>query len=151
MCHCYNVTKQAREHDPQGVFIRKYLPELANVPDQFVHEPWKLPERPSSRTSGRRWGSRYPIPIVNDRLTAEASRKVIEMHQQNYYSASGAEEAPDEDAEDSLLQLALQASMADKESPSQVAYASRSALHKAEEAELQEAIAASLAQPLLGA
>ena len=40
----YNVTKQGKDQDPKGVFIRKYVPELRKVPDQYIHEPWKMSE-----------------------------------------------------------------------------------------------------------
>ncbi len=40
----YNVTKQGKDQDPKGIFIRKYVPELRNVPDQYIHEPWKMSE-----------------------------------------------------------------------------------------------------------
>jgi hypothetical protein len=39
----YNVTKQGKDQDPQGVFIRKYVPELKNVPNEYIHEPYKMP------------------------------------------------------------------------------------------------------------
>lgn len=39
----YNVTKQGRDQDPNGVFIRKYVSELGNVPNEYIHEPWKMP------------------------------------------------------------------------------------------------------------
>lgn len=39
----YSVTKQGKDQDPEGVFIRKFVKELANVPNQFIHEPWKMP------------------------------------------------------------------------------------------------------------
>jgi hypothetical protein len=38
----YNVTKQGQDQDPEGLFIRKYLPELENVPLEYIHEPYKM-------------------------------------------------------------------------------------------------------------
>ena len=37
----YNPIKQSIEHDPSGIFIRKWVPELIDVPNEFIHEPWK--------------------------------------------------------------------------------------------------------------
>lgn len=42
----YNPIKQSYDHDPQGKFIRRYLPELQSVPDSFIHEPWLMAEPP---------------------------------------------------------------------------------------------------------
>ena len=38
----YNPVKQSQENDPKGTFIRRWVPELIDVPDSFIHEPWKL-------------------------------------------------------------------------------------------------------------
>ncbi len=38
----YNPVKQSHDHDPQGEFIKKWVPELKNVPSKYVHEPWKM-------------------------------------------------------------------------------------------------------------
>eukprot|EP00931_Biecheleriopsis_adriatica_P046037 TRINITY_DN26405_c0_g1_i1.p1 TRINITY_DN26405_c0_g1~~TRINITY_DN26405_c0_g1_i1.p1 ORF type:complete len:562 (-),score=92.17 TRINITY_DN26405_c0_g1_i1:73-1758(-) len=144
MCHCYSVRKQAVEQDPEGVFIRKYVPELASVPDKFIHEPWKMSERPAVRLSGSRWITRYPMPIVDDRRTADASRKVIEEAQQVAQKASYSSPARDSDSEDEMLQMALKASMCDgATSPGTSGYMQTEM--QAEEAELQRAIEASLA------
>lgn len=51
----YNPVKQSLDHDPQGKFIRRYVPELSSVPDQFIHEPWRMETPPSS----------YPHPVVD--------------------------------------------------------------------------------------
>jgi deoxyribodipyrimidine photo-lyase len=40
----YNPVKQARDHDPEGRFVRRWLPALRNVPDSWIFEPWKMPE-----------------------------------------------------------------------------------------------------------
>lgn len=39
----YNVTKQGRDQDPDGTFIRRYVAELRNVPDEYIHEPCSMP------------------------------------------------------------------------------------------------------------
>lgn len=139
MCHCYSVTKQAREQDPDGVFIRQHVPELADVPIESLHEPWKMGTRPTSRTSGRRWSSRYPLPIVDERRTAEASRKVIESAQKSAFESERREDSE----EDDMMQLALNASLGEPGKglrDEEFAWA----LQSAEDAELQRALEASL-------
>jgi deoxyribodipyrimidine photo-lyase len=54
----YNVTTQARRHDPRGIYVRRYVPELADVDDAYVHEPWLLPEE-------QRQALGYPPPLVD--------------------------------------------------------------------------------------
>lgn len=60
----YNVVKNSQEHDESGEFIKKWVPELKNIPIQFIHEPWKM--TPIEETLyGFRIGIDYPKPIVN--------------------------------------------------------------------------------------
>lgn len=40
----YNPVKQAQDHDPQGLFVRRWLPALRRVPDTWLFEPWRMPE-----------------------------------------------------------------------------------------------------------
>jgi deoxyribodipyrimidine photo-lyase len=54
----YNVTAQARRHDPHGSYVRRYVAELSGVDDAYVHEPWLLPEDDFARLG-------YPAPIVD--------------------------------------------------------------------------------------
>ena len=68
----YNPIKQAHEHDPQGIFVRRWLPAIRSVPEQFVFEPWLAPAR-------YRQSASEPIidPIVDlARATREAKAKV---------------------------------------------------------------------------
>jgi len=38
----YNPIKQAQDHDPRGIFVRRWLPNLKKVPDAWIFEPWKM-------------------------------------------------------------------------------------------------------------
>jgi deoxyribodipyrimidine photo-lyase len=60
----FNPVLQSRKFDPNGVYIRHFLPELAGVPDKYIHEPWKLPPY-LQRNLGCVIGKDYPAPIVD--------------------------------------------------------------------------------------
>ena len=64
----YNPVKQGQDQDPDGRFVRAHLPELAAVPDVFIHEPW-------------RWDGAstlaYPAPIVDNAAAARAARNAL--------------------------------------------------------------------------
>jgi deoxyribodipyrimidine photo-lyase len=55
---------QGKKHDPDGAYIRRWLPELRAVPDKFIHEPWTMPIE-VQRQAGCVIGKDYPPPIVD--------------------------------------------------------------------------------------
>ncbi len=59
----FNPLTQSEKFDPQGAFIRRHVPELARVPDKFIHAPWTLPVDEQVR-AGVVVGQTYPAPIV---------------------------------------------------------------------------------------
>jgi len=59
----YNPVKQGYDQDPDGRFVRRWVPELAAMPDTFIHEPWRWSQ------AGSVLGCHYPTPIV-DHLAA---------------------------------------------------------------------------------
>ena len=61
----YNPVKQAHDQDPQGRFVRRWIPELAGVPGAAIFEPWKL----GALDRARFGAAAYPEPIV-DHLAA---------------------------------------------------------------------------------
>jgi deoxyribodipyrimidine photo-lyase len=60
----YNPVKNGIDHDPEGLFIKKWVPELSNLPHQYLHEPWKIPLM-EQQFLGFELGKNYPNPIVN--------------------------------------------------------------------------------------
>jgi deoxyribodipyrimidine photo-lyase len=72
----YNPTKQALEQDPRGVFIRRWVPELAGVPPAYVHMPWTMPAD-VQRAAGCVIGRDYPAPLVDHAAAVrEAKRRL---------------------------------------------------------------------------
>lgn len=59
----YSATKQAMDQDPQGLFIRRWIPELANMPDDFIHEPWECPM----------FLGDYPKPVVDEKTARKSA------------------------------------------------------------------------------
>ncbi len=75
----YNPTKQAIDQDPHGIFIRRWLPELAGVPDAYLPEPWAMPAG-VQQSAGCRIGRDYPAPIVDHAAAVrEAKRRLAEV------------------------------------------------------------------------
>ena len=57
--------------DPKGDYVRAYVPELRDVPDRHLREPWKMPPRSSSAEVGCVIGEDYPEPIVDRAVARE--------------------------------------------------------------------------------
>lgn len=60
----FNPVTQGQKFDPQGSYVRRWLPELARVPAKYVHAPWEMPAA-DQRASGCRLGHDYPAPLVD--------------------------------------------------------------------------------------
>jgi deoxyribodipyrimidine photo-lyase len=59
-----NPARQQERHDPDGRYVRRYIAELANVPDEHLAEPWRMPIS-VQRECGCVIGRDYPAPIVD--------------------------------------------------------------------------------------
>tara|TARA_B100000575_G_scaffold63222_1_gene48280 strand:- start:4961 stop:6493 length:1533 start_codon:yes stop_codon:yes gene_type:complete len=81
----YSMTKQGRDQDPEGEYIRKWVPELSMVPTKFIHEPWKMPDKLQSELSCL-IGVTYPTPILDE---VESRKSGVSRS----YAARGGEEA----------------------------------------------------------
>jgi deoxyribodipyrimidine photo-lyase len=72
----FNPVLQGQKFDPDGAYVRRFVPELAHLPDRYVHRPWDAPAPPAG----------YPAPIVD-----HAERRVLAVAR---YEAARAGKAP---------------------------------------------------------
>jgi deoxyribodipyrimidine photo-lyase len=70
----YNPVKQAQEHDPDGAFIYKWVPELQMVPTPLLFEPWKMTQMETVMYHLKP-DSRYLAPIVDLNSAAKDARE----------------------------------------------------------------------------
>ena len=66
----FNPISQSQKFDPAGDYIRRWVPELGQVSEDFIHEPWKMPPLEQKR-SGCIIGQDYPKPIVDHKLARQ--------------------------------------------------------------------------------
>jgi len=67
----FNPVTQGRKFDPDGDYVRRYVPELMNLPNRYVHCPWEAPDH-VLESAGVRLGKTYPHPVVD--LAASRAR-----------------------------------------------------------------------------
>ena len=68
----FNPVTQSQQFDPEGKFIRRYLPQLQTVPDKYLHAPWLLPRTKAQRAVVEP-GLEYPMPIVEHEQARRAT------------------------------------------------------------------------------
>jgi deoxyribodipyrimidine photo-lyase len=69
----YNPIKQSQEHDPNGTFIRRWVPELKDISDAWIHEPWRM-DMAMQEKMNCHIGTDYPDPIVDNAAAVKAAR-----------------------------------------------------------------------------
>jgi deoxyribodipyrimidine photo-lyase len=68
----FNPMLQTERFDPERVYLRRWLPELARLPDKWIHCPWEAPATVLAE-AGVELGRTYPRPIVDFRASREAA------------------------------------------------------------------------------
>ncbi len=60
----FNPVLQGRKFDPDGVYVRNFVPELDSMPDKYLHNPWEAPTAVLEE-AGVALGDDYPYPVVD--------------------------------------------------------------------------------------
>jgi len=72
----FNPVSQGRKFDPDGDYVRRWVPELAAVPDRWLHAPWEAPDGVLAE-AGIVLGETYPRPVVD---LAQARQRALDTY-----------------------------------------------------------------------
>lgn len=81
----YNPIKQSQDHDPNGEFIRQWLPELATIPNEFIHTPWKMVNDADLLASDTSVLNGYPLPIVDEKTARKQATDKLHTVRQHLH------------------------------------------------------------------
>ncbi|UOQ49985.1 DNA photolyase family protein [Gracilibacillus caseinilyticus] len=74
----FNPVKQAEKFDPDGTYMRNWLPELRNLPLEYLYHPWEAPEG-VLQEAGITLGKDYPLPIVEHQYARERALEAFKQ------------------------------------------------------------------------
>lgn len=96
-----NPQFEGYKFDPNGEYVRRWLPELARLPTEWIHHPWDAPES-VLQAAGVELGSNYPLPIVEiEAAKTRLLEALSEMWQQEAASRAAIENGTEEGLGDS--------------------------------------------------
>jgi deoxyribodipyrimidine photo-lyase len=74
----FNPVTQGEKFDPDGVYVKRWVPELSGLDKKYIHKPWQAPAE-TLKQAGITLGKTYPHPLVDH---AEARNKALAYYQQ---------------------------------------------------------------------
>lgn len=75
----FNPVTQGQKFDPEGSYVRRWVPELARVPARYIHAPWLAPPEVLA-AAGLRLGRDYPTPIVDHAFARQRFLDTAKRH-----------------------------------------------------------------------
>jgi len=72
----FNPVTQGNKFDPEGDYVRRYVPEVAELPDKYLHSPWEAPEDVLAE-AGVALGDTYPRPLVELKASRERALEIF--------------------------------------------------------------------------
>lgn len=87
--HCISPVLYGRWLEPTGEYIRKYVPELEKIPNEFIYEPWKAPESVQQKAECI-IGRDYPFPVIDHDVSFEKNRSIMNVIKNNLIECKNA-------------------------------------------------------------
>lgn len=78
----FNPVTQSKKFDPDGAYIRRWVPELSKVPAKFIHEPWTMPQE-VQRLVNCVIGDDYPEPIIDHQWARERALNIYQYQKES--------------------------------------------------------------------
>ena len=78
----FNPITQSERFDSEGIYIRKYIPELTNLPNKYLFAPWEAPSSVLT-DAGILIGTNYPEPLCDLKISREAALTAFSEIKQN--------------------------------------------------------------------
>jgi len=75
----FNPMTQGKKFDPNGLYVRKWVPELAKLPSKYIHEPWLAPQQILDE-AGVKLDETYPRPIVDHKAARVRFLDAAQLH-----------------------------------------------------------------------
>jgi len=79
----FNPVTQGQKFDPHGDYVRHYVPEIAALPDKYLHAPWMAPDAVLA-AAGIVLGDDYPLPLVD---LKQSRQRALDAYQQMRHSS----------------------------------------------------------------
>lgn len=77
----FNPVTQAERFDPEGSYVRRWVPELAALPTRWIHQPWEAPSAVLAKAEVR-LGTNYPRPLVDHTAARQAALAALQAMKQ---------------------------------------------------------------------
>ncbi len=77
----FNPMLQGAKFDPDGEYVRRYVPELARLPARYIHQPWEASEEILDE-AGVRLGDNYPLPVIGHREGRERALAALALNRE---------------------------------------------------------------------
>lgn len=87
----FNPILQGKRYDPEGAYVRRWVPELGRVPERYVHAPWEMPAE-LQRQAGCVIGVDYPAPIVDHAWARERTLEAFAQAKERTRRGTGTAE-----------------------------------------------------------
>jgi deoxyribodipyrimidine photo-lyase len=73
----FNPSGQGLKFDPEGIYVRRWVPELKHLPDEWIHRPWTAPGTVLD-AAGVKLGENYPLPLVDHDAARHEALRALE-------------------------------------------------------------------------